>query len=264
MLGDHSNVHAGSVAVINVLRREVERVGKIVEDDSYDMLVVNGEGSMHHGSRACRTKIDAIREAISRGKKTFLVNSVWQQNPKEFAKVLRGCERVYVREALSQRELARQGVQSDVNIDLSYFEHVDGFLSNKDECVGIAATDFYSPDFKRFVRVTGSFEDEHDFIDMRKMTWSELVAEVSRKSLLLTGRHHGVYAACRARTPFLVLEGNSHKVLGLFKSAGVEIPIFKSFSHMMEHKEWPHKNLEQYHRLFEWMERQVPWRLPVG
>lgn len=53
------------------------------------------------------------------------------------------------------------------------------------------------------------------------MSWRRAVASLN----LITGRQHAVYAACKARIPFAASEGNTHKIRGLIKTAGVEIPI---------------------------------------
>ena len=52
LAGDHSSYHCGSAAVVQTIAAELRRHGEIVTDDAYDVLVVNGESSMHHGGGA--------------------------------------------------------------------------------------------------------------------------------------------------------------------------------------------------------------------
>ena len=57
LAGDHSSYHCGSAAVVQIIATELRRHGEIVTGDEHDGVVVNGEGSMHHGaatsSRRC-------------------------------------------------------------------------------------------------------------------------------------------------------------------------------------------------------------------
>lgn len=262
LAGDHSAYHAGSAAAFAVIRAEASRHGTIVETEDYDVLVVNGEGSMHHNSTACRRKIQQVTEALVSRRKAVLINSLWQANSPDLSEAIRNCSQIVVREILSQRELRAQGVEAGVGIDQSYFCEIDESVAVEPDDRA-ATTDFYAPDFGRFVRVRGAFDDKYQFLDMQALSWSALVRALRAKPLLLTGRHHAVYAACRAGTPFLALRGNSHKIEGLIATAGVSIPVFDTFAELQKNLDWPRKNQDAYQRLFDWMEQQKPWTLGV-
>jgi hypothetical protein len=89
--------------------------------------------------------------------------------------------------------------------------------------------------------------------------WSYIVNSLQCANLYVTGQHHSVYAACRARTPFAVFEVNTHKLRGLFKWAGVNIPIAKTRQQLAEVIEWAKNHKDVYERLFDWMEEQPVW-----
>jgi hypothetical protein len=259
--GDHSAYHCGSAAAFDVISAEVRRHGELVgEGADYDLLVVNGEGSMHHGSGTCVRKMREIEQALARGKRAALVNTVWQDNPPKLAGILKRCEAVVAREVLSQQALAAQGVTAPVHIDQSYFRAIDP--DPYTDCAGAAVmTDFFSEEFGSFVRLTSRWAKHYPFIDMQAMSWSSLVRSLRSASLLITGRHHAVFAACKARLPFLALKGNTHKVDGLMRTAGVAIPVFADLAELKRNLAWPQQNRGAYEHLFDWMEAQAPWSL---
>jgi hypothetical protein len=262
LAGDHSSYHCGSAAVTHMIVAELRRHGELVSNDDFDVLVVNGEGSMHHGGGSFHDKMQLIAAAADAKRPACLINTVWQDNPHEYDAALAGCRQVVVREVLSQRDIAKHGVTAEIAPDLSYFAPVA-----KDEVInfkgGIVMTDFLSREFGSFVRLRSRWAERYPFVDMRAMRWSTLVRSLKTARLLLTGRHHAVYAACKARTPFLALAGNTHKIEGTIATAGVDIPVFQKFSDLRAVIDQAEDWRSRYDALFDWFERQKPWRLEL-
>lgn len=125
-------------------------------------------------------------------------------------------------------------------------------------------TDFYSQDLGAFVILNGGRYRDLPRIDMRKLSWNKLVTLLKRNELLVTGRHHAVYAACKARTPFIAMRGNSHKIEGIFASAGVEIPMLNNLRDLETTIEWVRANGSAYADLFDWLEEQPKWHIEIG
>ena len=259
-VGDHSRYHCGSEAVANYIKRQIRNVAELTEDNDYDVLVINGEGSMHHRAPTYFKKMEEARYAASTGRPFHLVNTIWQSNGAAEAGLLGQARLIVVREILSQQALASEaGVFSEIKLDFSFFEPLDMDAEFKDFEGKEIATDFYSTEFQDFVRPTTAFLSKFPFISMKKMGWSNFVRSLSTASLLITGRHHAVYAACRARTPFVALRGNSHKIEGIVATAGIEIPICEHPRELMSTIEWARSNKEAYSDLFDWMASQKPW-----
>lgn len=261
LIGDHSHYHCGSAAAFAAVSAEVARHGQIVDDDEFDVLVVNGEGTMHHNSRGCRRKLETIAKALSAGRQVHLINTVWEDNPPDYIETLQGCRSVVAREVLSARALARQGVAATVRLDQAYFCPLDEVAEPEDFAGATLCTDFFSREFGTFVRITGKWGESYPYIDMRAWDWSRLVASFRNASMLVTGRHHAVYAACRARLPFLALEGNTHKIRGMIETSGIPIPIFTEFSELKTRLRWVDEHRALYQELFDWMEQQPRWCL---
>ena len=262
LAGDHSSYHCGSAAVVQVLSAELRRHGEIVTGDDCDVLVVNGEGSMHHGGGAFREKMQLIEAAVAKGRPACLINSVWQDNPHQFDAALAKCRQVVVREVLSRDAIAGHGITAQVMPDQSYFAPV-GKGDVVDFKGAIVMTDFLSREFGCFVRLRSRWAERYPFVDMRAMDWATLVRSLKTARLLLTGRHHAIYAACKARTPFLALAGNTHKIEGIVATAGVDLPVFTDFARLRAAMDEADGWRSRYDRLFDWFENQQPWRLAL-
>ena len=257
LLGDHSDYHSGCNAVINYLRQEVLEHGVLTDNDDYDILIVNGEGSMHHDSKAYQSKMKALGIAIGRGKRAYLVNTVWQENSPCFDHVLKHLDGVVVRECASQDDLiTRHDTQAIVRIDVSYWATIDESAPYLDMRETMVVNDFYSREFHNFVQLTGGPLHRHAFLDMRELSWSSLVKTLRTASLLVTGRHHAVFAACRAKTPFVALRGNTHKIEGLIDMSGLPIPVCRKPSELTEAIRWAKENKAVYEQFFNWIDQQ--------
>lgn len=256
--GNHSAIHSGCAAAWSGLRTAVQLQNvELTDTDNFDVLVVNGEGSMHHGRPTFKSKMRALDEAISRGRRGFLVNSVWQENPSTFDNVLNALDGVVVREVKSQADLAeRHGVLARTSIDLSYFAPVEQGGSFQEFNNQIVVSDFLSVELGDFVRVTGGPLSKHAYLSLSDGAWDYIVRSLRTCRLFVTGRHHGVYAACRARVPFIALRGNSHKIEGLMLSAGVNLPVCRSIAELVERANAWNGDLTEFERLWRWLDSQ--------
>ncbi|MDT8409208.1 MAG: polysaccharide pyruvyl transferase family protein [Wenzhouxiangellaceae bacterium] len=71
-----------------------------------DIVVINGEGTLHHGRRRARWLIDAIEYAKARNKPVALVNALYQDNPDLWNPIVRQLDIIYARDALSASQLS--------------------------------------------------------------------------------------------------------------------------------------------------------------
>lgn len=145
--GDHSYYHGGSAAVFETLRRIAADKGwhVVKPDEPYDVMVMNGEGTMHHGWDGAQKKIATMREALSAGKPVHLINTVWQENPPDFDDLLRSLSSITVRETRSRDDLLnRHGIEAKVVLDVSvYADFRSKVLFAKNFRGRPAVTDFY-------------------------------------------------------------------------------------------------------------------------
>jgi hypothetical protein len=270
ILGNHAAYHSGSRAVMDYLMSALhgdivisapDAYDEVRARSDYDVLIVNGEGSMHHGAPTFRRKMEVIAWAVSLGKQVHLVNSLWQQNPSDFDETLRSLREVTVREVMSARDLAeRHGIAANVALDFSYFAPVARSWFARNWSGRLVTSEHRDPMTGRWTMLDQGPLKRAPVASLTRMSWSRLVNSLRGAKLFVTGRHHGVYAACRAEVPFLAYRGNSHKIEGLIASAGVEIPVFDRPDNLSEQIERCLALRPQYDALFHWMASQSRWK----
>lgn len=261
LAGDHSAYHCGSAAAFATLKRLVEGCYEIVESDDFDVLYVNGEGSMHHDSPHFTGKMELIRAAVDAGKRAYLVNSVWESNGNHYDDILTRMTGIIVREAASQSELKqRHGIDAAMALDLSYYAIIDEDAPCLDWRGQVMITDFFARDLGFWYRATSGPLTARSYIDLREHGWSTLVRSLRSCRAIITGRHHAVYAACLARKPFVAVAGSTHKVSGLIAASGLPIPTLASPRDANATLRWAMANRDLYKEFFDWMDTVPPWR----
>jgi len=262
--GDTSGYHGGCDAVMRTLWRLAAAKGwrVVPEGADYDALLVNGEGNMHHGSKRFHHKMRLLGDAVAAGRPAFLVNSVWQDNPPDYDDLLPRLSGLFVREVLSQRELAeRHAARAEVVPDASFFDRLPRFTWRRNFRGRPAVTDF-------FVKPQGDAGRRHRFerrdtlfpaarpLPFLDWPWGRIVASLKTAGYLITGRHHAVYAACVARVPFIASEGNTHKIRGLIASANADILVAETPEEIPGIIAANLARPQEYERLFAWIAGQ--------
>ena len=260
ILGDHSKLHCGCKAVIETLERAArDRGWEVVKSyRPYDILIVNGEGSMHSSRKTFVKKMSVLKKAVNRKIPAYLLNTVWQNNSHEFDDTLRKLAGITVREVKSQQEIKnKHNIFAKVVIDASFFSPINETEKIIDLNGKPAKTDFYFPGSKSWSRDEDIFKNV-EYFSIENISWSTFVLSLKTCSYLITGRHHAVYAACKARIPFVASDSNSHKITGLIASAGAKIPVAGNPHELHEIIPRIDELMPEYEKLFDWMESQNP------
>lgn len=258
ILNDTSKYHYGCVEVIKNIKKMflnytviMYKKGQKINYDDYDIFCINGEGSMHHNAPNILKYLTILKSAKSKNKITLLVNSVWQDNSIELTKLLEYVDYISVRENKSKNEIKKVlNRYIDVNLDLSYYTNITPIDSKKYDI--IAGNTFIKG--KKNVLFKNIGED--GIIDIFNQDWNTIVNILKKSNLLVTGRHHELYAACVAECPFIILEGNTHKNSGLIEMADVKIPILPmdaSENMIKSEIKLYQKNIKEYTKLFNFM-----------
>jgi polysaccharide pyruvyl transferase WcaK-like protein len=225
LLNDTSKYHNGCKVVVKELVKKyditslVKTSEEITENNllKFDRIVLNGEGTMHHNQKNAKKFLRYLDIAQKNNIETYLVNSVWQDMSTKYNKILKNLKVLEVREVNSYNELKnKHNIISIIKPDESYFHSV---VSSKDfEKVDIYEGGYFSKRIK---------QTEYPSINIFRQSWEEIVGRLKNSSLLITGRHHEMYAACVAECKFIPFSGNTWKMEGLLNSAEVDIPINK-------------------------------------
>jgi hypothetical protein len=272
---DTSSYHAGSLAVCEVLRTEVERAGWIVETegvrnviekdaiDRCDAVLVNGEGTLHRNKPRARHLMQLLGFAQELGKPTVLCNASWSMMTDEHDEVLKNLSFLSVREPLSAQELRRRhNVDPEVFPDLSY-DHPYQATSNERD-IRFLSTDFYSAEFDCFVWPRGGRLAEVPKLDMMAVDLPQLVDTVARTRVLITGRFHGLMVACKTRTRFVAYGGNTHKLHGVVEGYGRGLEVLTKYSSILEAARNSQRLQGAYDDLFAILANQPRWRFPLA
>lgn len=219
---------------------------------------------MHHGRPTFHKKMKSLQKAVDRRARALLVNTVWQENPADYDDLLKHLHLVNVREPISKKDLAvRHGVDSIVCLDYSYFRSLECIEATESFDGEIVCTDYFDRGKSLFRSFDLPVLKGAPELSMTELIWPQFVGSLRGASLLVTGRHHAVYAACRARTPFAAIEGNTHKIEGLIRASGISIPTARTAMDLPAVIEWADQNHDPYQRLFDWMEDRAKKLQPV-
>ncbi|WP_341217767.1 polysaccharide pyruvyl transferase family protein [Neptunomonas phycophila] len=229
--------------------------------EASDVVLINGEGTIHHGSKYGLWLLKAAEYAKEKNKKVFLINALWQDNPNSFYKYLSFIDCIYVRDSFSQIELAEHGYDSVLLSDLTFDENVSKYISHIESEIAITDSVFniLSTRLKRkaessafkflpvvflgqgvlgFIKfVFGGFGVKNipnNFLSYLSYIFYKLsiIKDVSsnrsnyleclsESSGVICARFHTLCFVLKLKKPFFVIESNSHKVKALLRDVGV-------------------------------------------
>lgn len=270
---DTSTYHGGSWAASQVIRDAAvwrgwsvvtERLKNRVEMDAIgrcDAVLVNGEGTLHSNKPRARHLLCMLRWAQEQGKATALCNASWFGMNNEFDDVLRRLDNLCVRDAFSLAALREvRGLDPQLHLDLSYQHPLRARSISPRK--GWLVTDFYAREFDCFAWPTGGPMAEFPRIDMRAMTWQQVLDAVASTDMFITGRFHGMMAALRARTRFVSFPGNTEKIAGVLALLDADRTLEREFRKLKPTAFALASNESFYSELFGRLDSFEPWCFP--
>lgn len=224
------------------------------------LIIVNGEGTIHHNSVAGRWLLQVGAFAKTRGIPAVLVNCGWESNGPEMVAMLDDFALVSFRD--HQSASIMQGRPCRVVPDLSIYPAGDvptryrtnliGFTDSVDRFKaqslehcrevtgGETVSIIYSPagaaGYLRFMRDGVSLRSDVltpmllvRILKMRHRLWrfgtaetAAFLSQLAGLKLLVSGRFHACTLALVTETPFVALPSNTNKIGALIKDAGIE------------------------------------------
>lgn len=226
--------------------------------DDADLVIVNGEGTLHHDAPWGEVLLAAGAYARARGKAAVLINATWQENSARLGALVKDFDLVSVRETASARALEAIGVDARIVPDLALLEdipspHRGGGLGFSDNVVRSSTLALYrhmkahaaepislfrrSPTWREVYRGLREFLPGFRIFNPFSV-WEVLTllrrdasarepdggrwkARVASYSLIVTGRFHLVAFCLASRTPFLAVASNTHKIAAMLSDAGL-------------------------------------------
>jgi hypothetical protein len=238
-LNDTRRVHAGCHAVVRSLCQALRdtniihfhKVGsqKLSKRhfDQADIIFANGEGTIHHRSDHGRFILETLRMAQSLGKRTFLVNSLFQEELPYFSDVFENLDFLSVREPESERLAIENGGRPHLFVDSSvWVRNLPGRAKLKLDDV-----------IKGKIHWQCAHNQALDFLPLRRAivpkyyhlcNYEDFIASLTKCRVYVTGEHHGVFAAGLAGIPFVPIASNSFKIESVLEWANVDIPLCRT------------------------------------
>lgn len=279
LLNDTSfSAHHGSRCVVAAIRRGLARRGiEIIAstpagarwEDSQpllqglersDLIIINGEGTLHHGAPAGELLLRIVDHPLRRDRPIALINTLWQDNPAAWQPLLRLINLIVVRDGRSQRALNTLGMNVDLCPDLS-LSHVwtkapcqrdaarlafgDSVYRDVSQSLLQAYRDHRGPriylpirsrrrhdDTDRPLTLRGRLDNARHALRARGQslrdpnrlmleTAAEYTRHLARCGLHLTGRYHAVCLSIATGTPFVAVASNSQKIEALIEDVGL-------------------------------------------
>jgi hypothetical protein len=227
----------------------------------FDLVIVNGEGGLHHNSKAAKQIGQVPRWAHTRNKPAFLINTVYEANSADIAADIADYDAVFVRDDFSRGALAEAGVDSATVPDLTLswapsekgghgrsIVVTDSTLRDTNESLHAFATALGA----RYLPLMGRppcpyFKGMADggrwqrYVVKRMASlvappglwrgrWRGLIPDFQdfidwlrqNAGLVISGRFHGVCLAIDLEIPVLAVPSNTWKIEGVLKIAGLE------------------------------------------
>ena len=227
--------HAGCKAVMRSLKAAIDEAGltvigrhvtgtRDVDGAAFaaaDVVLINGEGTIHHSGPRAMFLLSLIRCAKDQGKRVCLVNTLFQQYDCPQDDILEGLSLLTVREprsaAFARRYGGRPVVLLDSAADPAFLAQGKARRLKGGRLVGGAHRHGLIPD--PFAGLPG------EKLGLRRLPFEDIVATLRGAELYLTAQHHGVYAAALAGCPFVTTPSNSHKIEAFVDWTGLPIPV---------------------------------------
>ena len=215
-----------------------------------DVIVVNGEGTLHHGRPAGARLLAVAQHAARADTPLALVNALWQDNPEEWSKPLAKFDLIAARDNVSAEDMAhttRAEVRWLPDLSLSAPAEITPGPRR-----GVIIGDSVKPGPRRVLgRAARRYRDARlvptktlggrlwRFAPTRAAlaaAWcgglglppldmpgdeAAYLDRISRADLHITGRFHAVCLSMLTETPFLALGSNASKIERLLADAGL-------------------------------------------
>jgi len=119
---------------------------------SADIIIVNGEGTIHHNAPMGFSLIKVAKFVSQYGVKCYLINTTYQENNTSYKHYLEYFESIHVRESYSQAELNKIGITSTIVPDLTFSYIPDEIEAVKNEKIYLTCS------VKNYIKIY--FEEE--------------------------------------------------------------------------------------------------------
>jgi hypothetical protein len=214
--------------------------------ENVSLVILNGEGTMHHDSPRGRELMEFCSAMKNRDVSCVLVNSVWHENTDILGSYLDLFDIVTVRESRSLSEIRKFRPDTRLVPDFTFAafkstaQHFDSSSFGKTAGAKVCVTDsvdcYTAEQLREFSEINalpfflmGGVQaaltsHEHTVFAVGGVHYPRVLRDLSElegAELCLTGRFHGLIAALMKGIPTFALPSNTPKVEGLLADIGI-------------------------------------------
>ena len=226
---------------------------------NFDIILINGEGTIHGKDNADANKVYEILEFISYVKKNYKIpivifNSTIASLKKKQLTILKLVDRIYVREKYSYNYLKKKNIKSKILPDLLSLLTLKKYENNKD----IIVTDSsikqttekllnfsnirnyrYIPilynNYLRYLRFfTFKFTLKFKvfflvnfYLYLKNLYLKKFIKKISKSKFIITGRFHAIFICLAMMKPFYTFQSDTYKIRGLINMIGIKKRMIK-------------------------------------
>jgi len=218
-----------------------KRKSEIVNKPKVDAIIVNGEGTIHHGPR--RWQAETLAEFAEFSKNTlktpvFLINATLYANEKSLYDRLKFYNSIYVRDRMSHEELNNLNIENKFVPDMTFAVSSNLIPDQvKNICVVDSVMQTDLPFLRRFSKkhqadycsMIVARPSNYSFLKkprrffltsfkwlinerLRSLDPKDFERYLGHYKLVVTGRYHTVTMCLKNRIPFVALESNTPKI----------------------------------------------------
>ncbi|WP_246727785.1 polysaccharide pyruvyl transferase family protein [Chelativorans sp. Marseille-P2723] len=226
---------------------------------SADVIVINGEGTCHHGRAPGEHLLRVVDHPVAKEKPVVLINALYQENPAEWSRYLEKFALISARDSWSAAELSEASGRHvsyipDLSMSEGFFPQADSskrdLLTIGESVLPRTGHDLITLSHRHpeaiFLPVINTLKEpkpKYPFIlrgartvytklhrEMfrlrRKNSYfcqdeHEFSEYISRSYLHVSGRFHAICFCVAAKTPFCAISSNAWKIEALIKDLGI-------------------------------------------
>ena len=221
--------------------------------ESFDLILINGEGIIHGKKNADKKKVDEIFKFIKIIKSKYatpvvIFNSTISSLKNKHLKILRLVDRIYVREKYSFNYLKKKNINSLILPDLLSLLIIKGKKSNTKNIVTDSSIDGitkkllnyslkknydYIPIlynnylryiryfiFKFILKVKINFLVNF-YLYLKNLYLQKFLNKILISKFIITGRFHGIFICLALKKPFYTFKSDTYKIRGLMEMIGI-------------------------------------------
>jgi polysaccharide pyruvyl transferase WcaK-like protein len=246
-----------------------KRKSEIINKPQIDAIIVNGEGTIHHGPK--RWQAEALAEFAEFAQRVlkvpvFLINATLYANEKSLYNSLRFYNAIYVRDRMSHEELNKFNIKNYFVPDMTFAKTS---ILKPDQTKKICVVDSVMQSDIPFLRSFGK-KHQADYCSMvvarpsnysfwkkprrffltsfkwlikerlRSLDPKEFERYLGHYQLVVTGRYHTVTMCLKNHIPFVALESNTPKISYLLTE------VFGNTKRVLSAKDVDNINLEDW------------------